>query len=130
MPGGGVVFGPKPRSYEKKVNKKVRKLALKSALATKLQAGNVLVLDEYELETPKTKTVVNFEKVTGINTEKRIYIVSDLIEDKDYNFFLSMRNIANVVLLLPQEISVYWLLKADKVVVTKEALKRLEEVLV
>jgi len=63
MVGGGVVHGPKPRDYVKKVNKKVRKLALRSALATKINEGNLIVLDDFALETPKTKTFVNFAKV-------------------------------------------------------------------
>ena len=62
MVGGGVVHGPKPRSFEKKINKKVRKLALKSALATRFQAGNIVVIDEYSLEVPKTKSFVEFSK--------------------------------------------------------------------
>lgn len=129
MVGGGVVHGPKPRSYEKKVNKKVRKLALRSALATRIQAGNVIVLDDYTLEVPKTKTVIEFNKVLNLSADKKLFIVNDLTEDKDYNLFLSMRNIKNSELLLPSEISVYWLLKSEKIIITKEALLTLEEVL-
>lgn len=129
MVGGGVVHGPKPRSYEKKINKKVRKLALKSALATRFQAGNILVIDEYALDTPKTKTLIDFTKAVEINANKKLFIVSDLVEDKDYNLFLSLRNIKDTELLLPSEISVYWLLKSEKLVVTKEALSIIEEVL-
>ena len=129
MVGGGVVHGPKPRSYEKKVNKKVRKLALKSALATRFQAGNILVIDDYALDTPKTKTLIDFTKAVEIKDNKKLFIVSDLVEDKDYNLFLSVRNIRDTELLLPSEISVYWLLKSEKLVITKEALAIIEEVL-
>lgn len=129
MVGGGVVHGPKPRSYEKKINKKVRKLALKSALATRLQAGNVVVIDDYALEAPKTKTLIDFTKSLDILTNKKLFIVNDLSEDKDYYLYLSVRNIKDTELLLPGEISVYWLLKSEKLVITKEALSSLEEVL-
>lgn len=129
MVGGGVVHGPKPRSFEKKINKKVRKLALKSALATRFQAGNIVVIDEYSLEVPKTKSFVEFSKALDIVSNKKLFVINDLVEDKDYNLFLSVRNIKDTQILLPNEISVYWLLKSEKLVITKEALLSLEEVL-
>lgn len=129
MVGGGVVNGPKPRSYEKKVNKKVRKLALRSALATRIQAGQVIVLDDYTLETPKTRTLVEFGKKVGLDQEKQLYIVNDFTTDMDYNLYLSVRNIAKTFVLMPNEISVYWLLKSEKIVITKQALLNIEEVL-
>ena len=129
MVGGGVVHGPKPRSFEKKINKKVRKLALKSALATRFQAGNIVVIDEYSLEVPKTKSFVEFSKALDMVSNKKLFVINDLVEDKDYNLFLSVRNIKETQILLPNEISVYWLLKSEKLVITKEALLSLEEVL-
>lgn len=129
MVGGGVVHGPKPRSYEKKVNKKVRKLALKSAIATRIQSGSILVLEDYALETPKTKSFVEFTKKLSFEGEKKLFIVNDFTNDSDYNVYLSVRNIKDTFILLPNEISVYWLLKSEKVVITREALKTLEEVL-
>ena len=129
MVGGGVVHGPKPRSFEKKINKKVRKLALKSALATRFQAGNIVVIDEYSLEVPKTKSFVEFSKALDMVSNKKLFVIKDLVEDKDYNLFLSVRNIKDTQILLPNEISVYWLLKSEKLVITKEALLSLEEVL-
>lgn len=129
MVGGGVAHGPKPRSYDKKVNKKVRKLALRSALAARIQAGQVIVLDEFEMEAPKTKTFVEFSKKLSMNGEKQLYIVNDFTTDKDYNLYLSVRNIERTFVLMPNEISVYWLLKSEKLVITKDALVSLEEVL-
>ena len=114
MVGGGVVHGPKPRSFEKKINKKVRKLALKSALATRFQAGNIVVIDEYSLEVPKTKSFVEFSKALDMVSNKKLFVINDLVEDKDYNLFLSVRNIKDTQILLPNEISVYWLLKSEK----------------
>ncbi|EAA23491.1 LSU ribosomal protein L1E (= L4P) [Fusobacterium vincentii ATCC 49256] len=126
MVGGGVTFGPHPRSYEKKVNKKVRNLALRSALSAKVAAGNVLVLDYDGIETPKTKVIVNLVNKVDAK-QKQLFVVGDLI--KDYNLYLSARNLENAVILQPNEIGVYWLLKQEKVILTKEALAVVEEVL-
>ena len=126
MVGGGVTFGPHPRSYEKKVNKKIRNLALRSALSAKVAAGNILVLDYDGIETPKTKVIVNLVNKVDAK-QKQLFVVGDLI--KDYNLYLSARNLENAVILQPNEIGVYWLLKQEKVILTKEALAVVEEVL-
>lgn len=127
MVGGGVTFGPQPRSFEKKVNKKVRKVALKSALSAKVAEGNIVVLDG-AIEAPKTKTVVALTKALEANT-KQMFVVNDLASDKDFNLYLSARNLENAVVLQPNELGVYWLLKQNKVIITKEALATIEEVL-
>lgn len=127
MVGGGVTFGPQPRSYEKKVNKKVRNLALRSALSAKVANGDVLVLDG-TIETPKTKTIVALTNAINA-TNKQLFVVNDLAEMNDYNLYLSVRNLENAVVLQPNEIGVYWLLKQEKVIITKEALTTIEEVL-
>lgn len=127
MVGGGVTFGPQPRSFEKKVNKKVRKVALKSALSAKVAEGNIVVLDG-AIEAPKTKTVVALTKALEADT-KQMFVVNDLASDKDFNLYLSARNLENAVVLQPNELGVYWLLKQNKVIITKEALATIEEVL-
>lgn len=127
MVGGGVTFGPQPRSYEKKVNKKVRNLALRSALSAKVAAGEILVLDG-TIEAPKTKTIIALTNALTANT-KQLFVVNDLATEADYNLYLSARNLENAVVLQPNEIGVYWLLKQEKVIVTKEALTTIEEVL-
>ena len=127
MVGGRVVFGPSPRSYEKKVNKKTRVLALKSALSAKVAAGEIVVLDGM-METPKTKTIVALTKALEANT-KQMFVVNDLTEQGDYNLFLSARNLENAVVFQPNELGIYWLLKQNKVIITKEALATIEEVL-
>ncbi|MGL4688376.1 MAG: 50S ribosomal protein L4 [Fusobacteriaceae bacterium] len=127
MVGGGVALGPQPRSYEKKVNKKVRILALKSALSAKVAAGDVIVLDG-TIETPKTKTIIALTNALNA-TNKQLFVVNDLAEQGDWNLFLSARNLENAMVLQPNEIGVYWLLKQNKVIITKEALATLEEVL-
>ena len=131
MVGGGVVHGPKPRNYAKKVNKKVRILALRSALAQKISEGNVIVLDDFALETPKTKTFVEFAKALNFNGAKQLYITNDDTDtvDRDYFLYLSTRNIEKVAAINTRDLSVYWLIKQDKVVLTKEALATIEEVL-
>ena len=129
MVGGGVVHGPKPRDYVKKVNKKVRKLALRSALATKINEGNLIVLDDFALETPKTKTFVNFAKTLDFAGQKQLFVVNDFTEDKDYNLYMSVRNIEKTFVLDPRELRIFWLIKQDKVILTKEALAAIEEVL-
>lgn len=128
MVGGGVALGPQPRSYEKKVNKKVRLLALKSALSEKVREGNVIVVDDFNFETPKTKTIISFLEKVGADN-KQMFILNDLASDKDWNTYLSARNLENAIVLQPNEIGVYWLLKQEKIIVTKEALKSIEEVL-
>ena len=131
MVGGGVVHGPKPRDYVKKVNKKVRKLALRSALATKINEGNLIVLDDFTLDVPKTKTFVNFAKILNFAGEKQLFI-ADYNEDtfnRDVNLDYSVRNIERVMSLDSRNLSIFWLIKQDKIVVTKEALATIEEVL-
>ena len=131
MVGGGVVHGPKPRDYTKKVNKKVRKLALKSALAVKINNGDLIVLDDFTLDVPKTKTFVNFAKALNFAGEKQLFI-ADYNEDtfnRDVNLDYSVRNIERVMSLDSRNLSIFWLIKQDKIVVTKEALATIEEVL-
>ena len=131
MVGGGVVHGPKPRNYAKKVNKKVRRLALRSALAQKISEGNVIVLDDFALETPKTKTFIDFAKTLNFDGVKQLYVTNDDTDniDRDYFLYLSTRNIEKVAAINTRDLSIYWLIKQDKVILTKEALATIEEVL-
>lgn len=129
MTGGGTVHGPKPRNYEQKVNKKVRLLALRSALSTKLSLGQIVVLEDTELSKPNTKQVVAFNKALNVENKKQLFVVSDMLNEKDYFLYLSARNIERTSVIMPNELSVYWLLKHDNIVITKEALQTIEEVL-
>lgn len=131
MVGGGVVHGPKPRSYAKKVNKKVRRLALRSALSAKFNAGEIIVLDDFALETPKTKTFVNFLNVVNADARKQLFVVEyneDTFE-RDINLECSVRNIKDTYIIDPRGLSIFWLIKQDKIILTKEALATIEEVL-
>ncbi len=127
MVGGGVVHGPKPRNYEKKVNKKVKLLAIRSALSAKVASGNIIVLDDFTLETPKTKTFVEFAKKSEMAAAKQLYVVND--SDTDYNLWLSVRNIKDCQIAVSNDLTVYELLKYEKVILTKDALANIEEVL-
>lgn len=123
-PGGGIVFGPHPRSYAIKMNRKERRLALKSALAYKALESNLIVVDSFNIETSKTKdakaTLANFK------TGKKVLIVVDELND---NLILSTRNLNNVLLLAVNEINTYDVVLADTMIITENALKQLEEVL-
>ncbi|MGM0507882.1 MAG: 50S ribosomal protein L4 [Fusobacteriota bacterium] len=125
--GGGVTFGPHPRSYKKKVNKKVRKLAIKSALSEKVNEGNVIIVDEFNFDNPKTKKMADFNK--AVEASKPLLIINDLLEDKDWITYLSARNIKDQMILQVNELEVHGLLKQNKVVITKKALEEIEEVL-
>ncbi|WP_368653607.1 50S ribosomal protein L4 [Ornithinibacillus sp. 4-3] len=122
--GGGVVFGPTPRSYSYKMPKKVRRLALKSAYSTKVQNEEVLVLDSLSFEAPKTK---DFVKMLGaLNVDKKALIVT---AEKDENVARSASNLQSVKVLTVNEVSVLDLLMHDKLILTKDAAEIAGEVL-
>ena len=123
-PGGGIVFGPKPRTYGKKQNKKERVLALKSALSYKVKDKEIIILDDLNIDTNKTKDMLQI--LEAIKAEKNILIVVDELTD---NIILSTRNIPNLVLLKNDEISTLDVIAADTLVITEKAVKAIEEVL-
>ncbi len=120
--GGGVVFAPKPRDYSQKINKKEAKLALFSALTSKVQDNKLIVVDELSMEAPKTKSFVTI--LGNLNAEKALVVT----EDANKNVVLSARNIPNVKTEARAAINVYDILKYDSLVITKDAVKALEEV--
>jgi len=123
--GGGVVFGPTPRSYEYKINKKIRRLALKVALSDKVRSNSLVALDKLELENNKTKGVVqvlNNLKVTG----KTMVVLENANELLD----IASRNLPNVTTVTYSHTSVYDILNADVIIATEDALKKIEEALV
>ncbi|MFC9540520.1 50S ribosomal protein L4 [Lysinibacillus sp. NPDC056959] len=122
--GGGVVFGPTPRSYSYKLPKKVRRLALKSALSAKVVEQNFLVLDALSLAAPKTKEFTKILKDLSLE-KKSLFVTADL----DENVALSARNIPGVTVLTANGINVLDLLGHEKVVFTKSAVEKVEEVL-
>lgn len=120
--GGGVVFGPHPRSYAFKVNKKEIKLAMRSALSAKLADGQLIVVDKFDFEKPSTKEAVAALKALGI--EGRCTLV---IDDEDVNTFLSFRNIPTVDIVPVNDANTYELLDNKYLVFTENALRTLEE---
>ena len=120
--GGGVVFGPHPRSYAFKVNKKEIKLAIRSALSAKLADGELIVVDKLEFEKPSTKAAVAVLEALGI--EGRCTIV---VNDENTNAVLSLRNIPTVTVVLSGEETTYNLLDNKRLVFEQDALKKLEE---
>ena len=121
--GGGVVFAPKPRDYSYKVPKKVRRLALKSVLTSKVQNGEFIVVDKIDFDAPKTKEMAKF--LANIQAEKKALIVMD---EKNENVIKSAKNIPNLHTALVNTINVYDILKYDSFIITKEAVKKVEEV--
>ena len=120
---GGIAHGPKPRTYGGDVNKKVRRLAMKSALSSKVAGDELVVLDSFKLDAIKTKEVV---KVLGaLNTGKKTLIV---LPEKDDVIYRSARNIAGVKVSLVNTLNVYDILNCDTILVLKDAVAKIEEV--
>ncbi|MBC8543255.1 50S ribosomal protein L4 [Bianquea renquensis] len=120
--GGGVVFAPKPRDYSKKVNKKVRRIALKSALTSRVQEDKLIVLENLNLEEIKTKAMVGV--LNNFNVEKALVV----LDGDNQNVVLSARNIPNVKTVRADMLNVYDILKYETFVATKDAVAKIEEV--
>lgn len=120
---GGIALGPKPREYGKTVNKKVRRLAMKSALSTKVAAEELIVLDSLEMNEIKTKEVVSVLK--ALETGKKVLIV---LPEKNETVYRSARNIKGVKTTLVSTLNVYDILNCDSLVVLKDAVSKIEEV--
>ena len=120
--GGGVVFAPTPRDYSFKLNKKEKRLALKSALTSRVQENKFIVLDELKLDEIKTK---KFQEVLDNLKVNKALVV---LKDNDQNVMLSARNIPNIRTALTNTINVYDVMKYNTVIVTKDAVATIEEV--
>ena len=124
-PGGGVVFGPHMRSYAKKMNRKERRLALKSALSYKVIESEMIIVDNFNLESGKTKEALT--ALNNLKATKKVLLVVDELTD---NVILATRNLQNVVLLEANEINTYDVVASDNMIITEKAVKAIEEVLV
>ncbi|MEE1055796.1 MAG: 50S ribosomal protein L4 [Acutalibacteraceae bacterium] len=120
---GGIVFAPKPRDYSYTVNKKVRRLAMKSAFSAKAQASDIIVIDNIATENFSTKTIAAMLKAVG--SEKKALIVLPTVDKKVIN---SARNIPGVKTAQVNELNVYDMLNADKLIIAKEAVEKIQEV--
>jgi len=119
--GGGVVFGPKPRDFTKKVNSKTKQLALRKALSERLKAGDVVVVDDLKLGSPKTKDFVGV--LSALDLKGTALIVS---QDVDKNLSLASRNVENVTLATSDNLNTYDVLRSDKLVFTRGAFEKIE----
>jgi large subunit ribosomal protein L4 len=123
--GGGVVFGPKPRDFSKKVSKKTRQLALRKALSERLKAGDVIVVDALKFETPKTKDFIGV--MSKLDLKGSMLVVSTGV---DKNLTLASRNVPNVALATSDSLNTYDVLRPDKLLFTKSAFEKVESRLV
>ena len=123
--GGGVVFGPHPRSYAFRVNRKEVKLAMRSVLSGKLADNELIVVEDFAFEKPRTKDAVAFLKAMGCEDVRTTVVIAD----DDINGFLSFRNIKKVNVLPASESNTYELIDNKKLILTKSAVNYLEEVL-
>jgi len=121
--GGGIVFGPTPRSYSFKLPKKVRRLAIKSALSSKVIANEIIVLDTLSMSAPKTKEFANI--LSKLNVDRKALVVAP---EYDNNVALSARNIPGVKFVQADGINVLDVLVHDKLIITKDAVQKVEEV--
>lgn len=122
--GGGIVFGPTPRSYSYKMPKKMRRLALRSALSSKANDNELAVLEAFNFDAPKTKELKNV--MSNLELSKKVLFIVDAL---DNNVELSARNIPSVKVIDAQSLNVLDILDANKVVITKAAVDKVEEVL-
>ena len=123
--GGGRVFGPKPRDYRFKLNKKVKVLARKSALAYKAQENAVIVVEDFNFETPKTKDFVNITKNLKVEGKKTLLVLPEV----DKNVYLSARNLQRAEVMTANTINAYKVLNAEVLVVTEKSLQTIDQIL-
>ncbi len=121
--GGGVSFAPKPRDYSYSVPKKVKRLAMKSALTSKVDNNEIILMDDLKFDAPKTKDMVNVLK--NLKADKKALIVTS---EKDINVIRSASNLPNVQTTVVNNLNVYDILKYNSLIITKDAVKKVEEV--
>lgn len=123
--GGGTIFGPRPRDYSFKLNKKVKSLARISALSVKAQENNVSVLEDFSFEAPRTKDYIAFLNALQVSDRKTLLILPDV----NKNVVLSGRNVPKAKVMTASQVSTYDLMNADKLLISTEALSKLETLL-
>ena len=123
--GGGRIFGPRPRSYDQKVNKKVKKLARKSALAYKAKNKEILILEDFNFSNPKTSDYINIIKAFGLETKKTLLVTSDI----NKNIYLSSRNFKNSKVVINSELNTYEITDANNILILESAVEGIESTL-
>ena len=124
--GGGRVFGPKPRDYSFKLNKKVKVLARKSALTYKAQENAIVVVEDFNLDAPKTKDFVNIAKNLKVDGKKLLLVLPEV----EKNVYLSARNLQKTEVMTAAQVNSYKVLNADVLVVTENSLKVIDGILI
>ena len=125
LKGGGRVFGPKPRDYSQKLNKKVKVLARKSALSYKAQENAIIVVEDFNFEAPKTKDFVNFAKNLKIENAKSLLLLPEV----NKNVYLSARNLQRAQVMTATALNAYKVLNADVLVMTEKSLEAIDGIL-
>lgn len=120
--GGARVFGPKPRDYSFKLNKKEKLVAKRSALTMKASENNVIVLEDLQFDSPKTKSFISVLNNLGIKNEKATLILSE----NNYNVYLSSRNVPNANVSLAEKLNIYDIMNANKIIIAESAVSALE----
>jgi large subunit ribosomal protein L4 len=123
--GGGRVFGPRPRSYDQKINKKVKRLARKSALAYKIKNKEILILEDFNLSNPSTSDYLNIIKAFGLETKKTLVVTSEI----NNNIYLSSRNLKNSKVVINSELNTYEITDANKILILESAVEGIESTL-
>ncbi|MCH5221965.1 MAG: 50S ribosomal protein L4 [Muribaculaceae bacterium] len=121
--GGGRVFGPRPRDYRFKLNKKMKELARRSALSLKAAAGEIVVVEKIEFAAPKTKEYINFAKNLKVEGKKVLVVLSD----KNNNVYLSMRNVPDAKLMTASDLNTYAVLNNNALVITEASVEVLNK---
>ena len=123
--GGGRVFGPRPRSYDQKINKKVKRLARKSALAYKIKNKEILILEDFNLSNPNTSDYLNIIKAFGLETKKTLLVTSEI----NNNIYLSSRNLKNSKVVINSELNTYEITDANNILILESAVEGIESTL-
>ena len=121
--GGGTVFGPRPRSYSFKLNKNLKRLARKSAFSIKAKESNIIVLEDFNFETPNTKNFINVLKALGLDNKKSLFVLGE----SNKNVYLSSRNLKTSSVVSSSELSTYAILNANNLVLLEGSLEGIEE---
>ena len=121
--GGGTIFGPRPRSYSFKLNKNLKRLARKSAFSIKVQESNVIVVEDFNFETPSTKSFINVLAALGLDNKKSLFVLGD----SNKNVYLSSRNLEKTSVVTNSELSTYAILNTSSLVLTEGSLEGIVE---
>lgn len=117
--GGGRIFGPQPRDYDQKMNKKVKNLAKKSALSVKAAGAGISIIEDFNMEQPKTKQYVELLNNLGVSKQKSLFIVTE----SDKNTLLSSRNLKNTSIAKATDLNVYDIMNADKIIISEKSVE-------